>query len=240
MPFVLTRRSGGGVSAAPFDRLNLAAHVGDEPAAVAANRAELHHALLGSGVRRMVWMGQVHGTTVAVIDKALLDQVAQDDRTSVIAVDVDGLVTAERGIGLVVLVADCVPLVLRDETNQVVGAVHVGRRGLADGIAGNAVAEMRALGASSIVATLGPSICAGCYEVPSDLRDEVERSAPGSWAVTRAGTPSIDLAAGLTAQLAALDVVSDVDARCTAEDPDLFSYRRDGLTGRFAAVAWLE
>ena len=240
MPFVLTRRSSGGVSVAPYDRLNLATHVGDDPIAVSANRAELHHALLGSGVQRMIWMSQVHGDAVAVIERDILDSVSHDERASVVALDVDGLVTAERGIGLVVLVADCVPLVLLDESRGVTGAVHVGRRGLASGVAMNAVAEMRELGATSIAATLGPSICARCYEVPAEMRNEVERSAPGSAAVTRQGTPSIDLAAGLTAQLASLGVLADVDPRCTAEDPDLYSHRRDGVTGRFAAIVWSE
>jgi len=88
-------------------------------------------------------------------------------------------------------------------------------------------------------AIIGPSICGLCYEVPAAMRDEVAAAVPGSACVTRKGTPGIDLRAGLHAQLAALGIgdISD-DPRCTAESSELFSYRRDGLTGRFAGLIW--
>jgi hypothetical protein len=88
--------------------------------------------------------------------------------------------------------------------------------------------------------TLGPAICGACYEVPATMRDEVDAAVPGSAATTRRGTPGIDLRAGLVGQLAAAGVTDvTVSDRCTAEDPNLFSYRRDGATGRFAGIAWL-
>jgi copper oxidase (laccase) domain-containing protein len=95
-------------------------------------------------------------------------------------------------------------------------------------------------------AMVGPSICGACYEVPAQLREEIAAEAPASWCLTRKGTPGLDLRAGLRAQLSALGVgagggpgaVID-DARCTAESAELYSYRRDGKTGRFAGVIWL-
>lgn len=89
-------------------------------------------------------------------------------------------------------------------------------------------------------AIIGPSICGQCYEVPAGMRDEVAAVVPGSACVTRKGTPGLDLRAGLRGQLAALGVgrLSD-DPRCTAETAELFSYRRDGQTGRFAGLIWL-
>ncbi len=89
-------------------------------------------------------------------------------------------------------------------------------------------------------AVIGPMICGACYEVPAELRDAVEHAAPGSGCVTRSGNPGIDIRAGLEAQLAGAGVRSVTgDARCTAQSPDLYSYRRDGTTGRFAGVIWL-
>jgi copper oxidase (laccase) domain-containing protein len=106
-----------------------------------------------------------------------------------------------------------------------------------------AVDGMRRLGArpAGTEALLGPAICGSCYEVPAGLQAEVERQLPGSACRTRAGTPGLDLRAGLAGQLAALGVARVVvDPRCTAEDPELYSYRRDGVTGRQAGVIWLE
>jgi copper oxidase (laccase) domain-containing protein len=89
-------------------------------------------------------------------------------------------------------------------------------------------------------AVIGPSICGQCYEVPAAMRDEVAAAVPGSACVTRKGTPGLDLRAGLRGQLAALRIgrIAD-DLRCTAECGELFSYRRDGKTGRFAGLIWL-
>jgi copper oxidase (laccase) domain-containing protein len=89
-------------------------------------------------------------------------------------------------------------------------------------------------------AIIGPGICGGCYEVPEEMRDAVAAVVPGSGCVTRVGTPGLDLRSGLAAQLAAAGVRQvRIDGRCTAEDPDLYSYRRDGRTGRFAGLVWL-
>ncbi|MGI5168860.1 laccase domain-containing protein [Spirillospora sp. CA-253888] len=92
-----------------------------------------------------------------------------------------------------------------------------------------------------IRAAIGPAACGGCYEVPAAMRDEVAAAVPGSRATTRRGTPGLDIRAGIAGQLADAGVTAvTVDPRCTLETPDLFSYRRDGRTGRFAGFVWLD
>lgn len=225
---VVTSRAGG-VSAPPYDRFNLGAGIGDDPAAVEANRARLAREL---GVEHVVWMRQVHSDHVAVITEPADEPVP----------DTDALVTTTPGIALAALVADCVPVLFADHDAGVGAAAHAGRRGAQAGIAARTLDAMLALGArpQSIDILLGPAICGACYEVPADMQAEVERALPGSACRTRQGTPGLDLRAGLARQLARAGVSHIVaDPRCTAEDPSLFSYRRDGRTGRQAGVVWL-
>jgi len=217
----------GGVSEAPYAGLNLGGRVGDDPGAVAANRARLADEL---GLAALAFMEQVHGADVAAV--------AGTGETP----HTDGLVTATAGLGLVVLVADCTPVLLADDAAGVVAAVHAGRRGLAGAIVVRAVEAMAELGAhpERLTAWLGPAVCGGCYEVPAALRDEVDAAAPGSAATTRAGTPAVDIRTGLERQLREAGVRDvTVDEACTMEDPAYFSYRRDRVTGRFAGVVWL-
>jgi len=227
---IVTSRSGG-ASAGPYASFNLATHVGDDPAAVAANRDRLARAI-GLGQERLAWMEQVHGGRVAVVDGPRTDPVP----------GTDALVTASPGLALAVLVADCVPVLLADPGAGVVAAVHAGRSGAGAGVVPSAVRAMGGLGArpAGTDALLGPAVCGACYEVPAELRDEVEARLPGSATTTRRGTPGLDLRTGLAGQLASLGVLRVVaDPRCTAEDPELFSHRRDGVTGRQAGVVWI-
>jgi polyphenol oxidase len=229
---VVTTRAGGR-STGPYARFNLSAGVGDDPAAVAGNRRRLATEL---GVRAVVYLGQVHGTEVAVVDEMPVP--GAPDRPGT-----DAAVTALPGVALAVLTADCVPVLLADPGAGVVGVAHAGRVGAAAGVLGETLAAMVGLGAAAgdCEVLLGPAICGGCYEVPAAMRDEVEAALPGSACRTRRGTPGLDLRAGLRRQLAALGVARvGVDPRCTAEDPDLYSYRRDSRTGRLAAVTWLD
>jgi len=152
----------------------------------------------------------------------------------------DALVTDRPGIGLMVRVADCVPVLLADPGAGVVGAVHAGRKGVALDIVGRAVDRMRALGAGEITAWVGPHVCGRCYEVPADLRAEVAAAVPATYAETGWGTPALDLGAGVGAQLAAAGVKAERVDRCTREDGDLHSYRRDGsASGRLAGLVWV-
>ena len=224
-----TSRSGG-VSAAPFDSLNLGGAVGDDPEAVRENRARVETAL-GLPPGRTVWMRQVHGADVRVVDEVPAD-----------TPEVDALVTTVPGLALAVLVADCAPVLLADPVARVVGAAHSGRPGTAAGVVPALVRSMVERGAdpSRIRAAIGPAVCGECYEVPEAMRDEVAAVVPAARATTRAGTPALDIRAGIAAQLAG-EGVTDVrtDPRCTLETPGLFSYRRDGRTGRFAGYVWL-
>jgi copper oxidase (laccase) domain-containing protein len=105
------------------------------------------------------------------------------------------------------------------------------------------VTEMTALGAqpARLEVLLGPSVCGRCYEVPPAMRAEVDAALPGSASTTRTGTAGLDLRAGLTRRLADLGVTKvATDPRCTVEDPDLFSHRRDGRCGRQAGITWLD
>ena len=228
---VVTSRSGG-VSTGPYASFNLGDRVGDDPAAVGANPRRLADAI-GLATAHVIWMEQIHGATVQVVDAA---------RTAPVEAT-DGLVTATPGIAVAVLVADCVPILLADPEHGVVAAVHAGRVGAAAGVVPRAVEAFRSAGGdpASSDALLGPAICGACYEVPADMQAAVESRLPGSAVRTRRGTPGLDLRAGLARQLATLGVERIVaDPRCTAEDPELYSHRRDGVTGRQAGVAWVE
>ncbi|MCV7385177.1 peptidoglycan editing factor PgeF [Mycolicibacter longobardus] len=228
---VTTTRSGG-VSAAPFDSFNLGDHVGDDPAAVAANRSRLATAT-GLGPDRLVWMNQVHSDHVVVVDGPRDTPV---DAT-------DALVTAVPRLAMVVVTADCVPVLMADARAGVIAAVHAGRVGAQHGVVARALEQMLAAGAQigDISVLLGPAVSGPNYEVPAAMADEVEAALPGSRTVTAAGTPGLDLRAGIARQLRELGVEAvDVDPRCTAADPNLFSHRRDGLTGRLASLVWLE
>jgi YfiH family protein len=155
---------------------------------------------------------------------------------------VDAILTMEPGLALAVLVADCAPVLLADPVARIVGAAHSGRPGTAAGVVSALVERMVERGArpARMVATIGPAVCGACYEVPEALRDEVAAVAPDAYATTRQGTPGLDIRRGITAQLATMGVADiRLDARCTMETPDLFSFRRDGRTGRFAGFIWL-
>jgi YfiH family protein len=228
--YAVTDRAGG-TSTAPHDALNLGGHVGDDPAAVAANRTALA-ALLG--VTSLAFMRQVHGREVAVVDGP----------TDGAAPEADALVTDRPGIGLVVLVADCVPVLLAapGEHGPVLGVAHAGRKGVQAGVVGAVVDTMRALGADVAAgqAHVGPAVCGRCYEVPAGLQAEVVAAVPGAASTTRDGTPGLDLPRAVLSQLAGAGLRHlSHDETCTIETPALFSHRREGVTGRFGGVAWL-
>ncbi len=213
MPHFFTERRKGS-SLGAYESLNFGFHVGDDPAAVSANRA-----LLGN----VQFMNQVHGNDVVVVDH-VLDQ----EPTC------DALITTTKGVSLAVMVADCIPLLLISQ--EVVAAVHVGRAGLVNRVAIKALHHMRTLGAIEMHAILGPSICGKCYEVPLHMRHDVIADHPRAFSTTHQGTPGLDLSAGLIAELTAEGVSYEASVICTKEDPLYYSHRRDNPTGRFAGV----
>jgi YfiH family protein len=150
----------------------------------------------------------------------------------------DGVVTTRDDVVLCVRAADCLPVLLAGD--GVIGAAHSGRKGMYVGVVPATVEAMRELGASRITAVLGPYACGNCYEVPAEMRAEVAERVPASSAETSWGTPSIDVAAGVRAQLAELDVEVIDATRCTIESENLYSYRREGpVSGRMAGLVKL-
>ncbi|MEV5381298.1 peptidoglycan editing factor PgeF [Streptomyces sp. NPDC052721] len=224
----------GGVSAAPYEELNLGGAVGDAPEAVHGNR-ELAAKSLGLDPGRVVWMNQVHGADVAVVDEPW--------GVGSPVPEVDAIVTARRGLALAVLTADCVPVLLADPVAGIAAAAHAGRPGMVKGVVPAAVRAMVELGAepARIVARTGPSVCGRCYEVPEAMRAAVAAVEPAAHAETSWGTPAVDVSAGVHAQLDRLGVCDRAQAPvCTLESGDHFSYRRDRTTGRLAGYVWLD
>ncbi|MEU9889369.1 peptidoglycan editing factor PgeF [Sphaerisporangium sp. NPDC051011] len=219
----------GGVSAGPYGTRNLGGSVGDDPAAVAENRA-LTARGFGLDPGGVVFMRQVHGRDVSYVTEPF----------GAVPPSLDGVFTDRPALGLAVLAADCAPVLLADPVKGMVGGAHSGRVGTAAGVVTALVEAMRAHGADDLVAMVGPLACGSCYEVSDELRDEVAAVVPETWSSTPAGAPALDLRAGISAQLARAGV-GDVrhDARCTIETADLFSHRRERLTGRFAGYVWL-
>jgi YfiH family protein len=226
----------GGVSGSPYAELNLALDDGDDPVARAENlrrvvtdfAPDLVSSPGFSMDTNVAQLRQVHGAAVDVVD---------DRRGSGALPEADAMVATDPATMLVVRVADCVPVLLADPDAGVIGAAHAGRPGLAAGVAVAAVARMQDLGARDLIAWLGPRICGACYEVPAEMQAEVGALVPEAVATTSWGTPSLDIGAGVRAQLEALGIrVVDV-GRCTRESDDLYSYRRDGTrAGRFAGL----
>jgi YfiH family protein len=217
MKYRFTNRTGGASSGA-FASLNLGTHVADDLNTVLANRE-----LLAAEIGPIQYMSQVHGNRVAIIE-----EVTDEDPTA------DALVTGIPGVSLAVQVADCIPLLLYSP--QSVAAVHVGRKGLVNGVALAAIEVMRDMGSLEITAIMGPSICGPCYEVPQEIYDEVVALHPRAQSMTAQGTPALDLPAALRAVLESAGVPIIDEFRCTSENSDLYSYRRDGVTGRQAGV----
>ena len=208
----------GGLSQGDFSSLNLALHVDDDSSVVIRNRE-----IISNQYGPTMYMNQVHGNEVEVVT-------ALGNATPTC----DALITTVPGITLAVLTADCIPLLL--SSKNVVAAVHVGRRGLINGVARKTVEKMRELGSGAITGTLGPSICGTCYEVDQKTFDEVISVFPSARSETAQGTRALDLASALVADLNDLSIECDVDSRCTNEDLDLFSYRRTQRTGRQAGL----
>ncbi|MET8946953.1 peptidoglycan editing factor PgeF [Streptomyces sp. NPDC004542] len=222
----------GGVSAVPYEELNLGGAVGDDPDAVRNNRG-LAAKSLGLDPARVVWMNQVHGADVAVVDGPW----GAGDPVP----GVDAIVTARRGLALAVLTADCTPVLLADPVAGIAAAVHAGRPGMVAGVVPAAVRAMAELGAvpDRIIARTGPAVCGRCYEVPEAMRAEVAAVEPAAYAETSWGTPAVDVSAGVHAQLERLGVRDrEQSPVCTLESRDHFSYRRDRTTGRLAGYVW--
>jgi YfiH family protein len=220
----------GGTSKPPYGELNLGSASGPDADAVTAN-FRLIATEFGVPAENVVRVSQVHGRDVYVLrpDAELPIQPMPK---------ADGLVTTRSDVVLAVRAADCLPVLLYGD--GVIGAAHSGRKGMYVGVVPATVDAMRDLGASRITAVLGPYACGKCYEVPEDMRAEVAEQVPAAYSETSWGTPALDVAAGVKAQLAELGVeVIDATA-CTIESDSLYSYRREGpISGRMAGLVRL-
>lgn len=214
----------GGVSEGPWHGLNLGGHVGDDPGHVEANR----RALAGEiGVPfDVAYMSQVHGAAVCEVTDEYVEPR-----------EVDAMFTSTFR-PLAVLVADCVPVVMWANDGTMVGVAHAGRPGMVAGVVGALIEAMRASGATELSARVGPCISPLSYEVPEQMRDDVAKVEPLAASMTRWGTPAVDVAAGVLAQLARQGVSCEAKPMCTYDHDSLYSYRRDGVTGRQAGVVW--
>jgi len=225
----------GGVSAPPYDSLNLGLATGDDPTAVLRNRLDFAEAA-GVRGRDLVVPGQVHGTVVAEVGRGERGRGALD-RGDVIA-ETDGLLTREPGLPLFVSFADCVPVLLvAGEPARALALVHAGWRGMVAGIVGEAARALGALGAAR-AAVIGPSIGPCCFAVSADVGERFATAFPGTW---RDG--HVDLWEAARQELAAAGLAPGeivTSGLCTCHDHEFFSHRRErGVTGRQAAIAWI-
>jgi polyphenol oxidase len=227
----VSTRLGPGSSAPPYDRLNLGLRSGDDPAAVAANRAALSIALALPA--SPLWLRQVHGTDVA--DAA--DTVAQSEEPVA-----DAAVARGPGRALAILTADCLPVLFASSDGGTIGAAHAGWRGLAAGVLENTVARMDVQPAS-VVAWLGPAIGGPSYEVGGEVRAafvDSDAGAEEAFTPTRPGHWLCDLYTLARRKLASAGVTRVYGGGFdTFRDERLYSYRRDGsASGRFASLVW--
>jgi YfiH family protein len=222
-----TRR--GGVSGGVFASLNLGEHVGDDPAAVAANREILCRRI----ETRPVWLKQVHGARVVDLD-------AESGRFSP---EADAALTRESGLACVAMTADCLPVLLCDFDGTVVAAAHAGWRGLLAGVLEATVAAMRVPG-SELMAWLGPAIGPQAFEVGFEVRDAfvaADADAAAAFRPSAKGKWLADLYRLARRRLAGQGVARVFGGDfCTVSDAErFFSHRRDGRTGRMASLVWL-
>lgn len=221
----------GGVSRPPFDTFNIAAHVGDDPGAVAENRALLRDSL--GLTAEPVWLEQVHGHRVLDLDGL----------TSFDSLEpADAAVSSTAGRICAIQVADCMPVLFAAADGSAIGAAHAGWRGLAAGVLEETLLAMRTPPAE-LLAWLGPAIGQANFEVGEEVRDAFLRADAGAssaFVVNPRGRWQCDLYGLARRRLAALGVTSFYGGGwCTYADPGLFfSYRRDGRCGRMAALIW--
>ena len=223
----------GGVSSAPYDSLNLGDHVGDAPENVALNRKLLQQILPGEPL----WLKQIHSTRVSTPKNRLGEA--------------DAIVTATPNEVLAIMTADCLPVLFANQAGTVVGAAHAGWRGLCSGVLENTVAEMTKLsqdsGVEQIIAWMGPAIGPQAFEVGEDVLEAFQDS--GFSVPENAFLPITGKTGKYLANIYALACsrLKDVGVQsigggqfCTVNQPEqYFSYRRDGITGRFASLIWL-
>jgi YfiH family protein len=224
----LVTTKAGGISVGPWSGLNLGDHVGDDPVAVAENRRRVSAGLPAEPV----WLKQVHGTHCVDTAKVSAGHEA------------DAAFTRSRRVVCAVMTADCLPVLLCDAAGTVVAAAHAGWRGLAAGVI-EATVKAMAVPATELHAWLGPAIGPQSFEVGGEVRTvfaDHDSDAVSAFAAQSNGKWLCDIYQLAQQRLTRLGVrrINSADF-CTVRDADSFySYRRDGVTGRFASLIWLE
>ncbi|TXF11719.1 peptidoglycan editing factor PgeF [Pelomicrobium methylotrophicum] len=229
----------GGVSRGPYASLNLGEHVGDDPRCVAENRRRLRRWLPAEPH----WLRQVHGTTVALLDRAAAPSAAPGMKAGDEPQVADAAVTRTAGVVCAVQVADCLPVLLCDRDGTVVGVAHAGWRGLAAGVIERTVAAM-GTDPARLMAWLGPAIGPDSFEVGDDVREAFlrhEARAAFAFLPRDNGKWLANLYLLARQRLEACGVRAVyAEQACTFSEPQRFySYRRDRITGRMAALVWL-
>lgn len=229
----------GGVSQPPWATLNLAGHVGDEPVHVDRNRDLLLESIgIGALRDRLTTAEQVHGTAVARVGTATAGSGAYAARGRAPVPATDALWTTERGLPLLLMFADCVPVILVRPSIPAVAVVHAGWRGAAAGVIEAAAAELAAIpGPDDLVAYVGPHIGSCCYEVGPECVSHFDNT----FVTITAASTRLDLGAAVAHTLERSGVPKGRQCHlgiCTAHNTDrFFSHRAEGLTGRHGALA---
>ena len=232
----------GGVSGGPYDSLNLAAHVGDRAADVLENRRRVCAAL--ALPTEPLWLEQVHGVAVADADADAVTEGVTAAAGAGAAPKADAAVTRRPGRVLAVLVADCLPVLLARADGAAIAVAHAGWRGLAGGVIEAAVAALQTA-PEQVYAWLGPAIGPVHFEVGEEVRSALCAADPGAtdaFVPNARGRWQCDLPALARRRLAALGLRRVYgEAPCTFSQPERFySYRRERLTGRLAALLWID
>ncbi len=213
----------GGVSKVPFDELNVAYYVGDSKAAVQKNLAIIA-SKLGVSQKQLVFMNQIHSNKVVVVEEDFF------------AIPTcDALVTKQKDQALMVLTADCAPILFHDKGAGVIAAAHAGREGVFRNIVAEVIKQMQHVGATSISVAVGPRICKECYEVS---QKEIDEAKALGYKFAIYGTKNLDLDAILQKQFqeCGIEEVEFLEQCTKCQNREFFSYRAQNETGRQASV----
>jgi len=221
----------GGVSSLPYESLNLALHVGDNPINVLKNRSHLAQEY-NFYIENLIYMEQTHSNNITVIDHTATNKID----------NCDAVITNQSNIPLMVMVADCIPILMYDPIHQVIAAVHAGRNGTFKEIASKTIQKMHVAFGSKpkdIKVALGPSIHRCCYQVGAEIAQITKQNFGEKYIHSLAQKQYLDLQSLNFDQLTKIGVEPnniEVSPQCSCCDETYFSYRREGITGRFAGI----
>ncbi|PAF47134.1 hypothetical protein BKH46_05350 [Helicobacter sp. 12S02634-8] len=228
----------GGHSPKPYDSLNLAYHTHDSPTSVTSNRTKLCNALFPQSP--LLWLNQTHS-----------DHIIEFNDLSSLPLDGligsgDALICAQKHIACMVMVADCNPILVYNPRQKIFALIHAGRAGVCNAILTKTITKLLNTyhsAAKDLLIFIGPSIRKCCYAISPKLAKDFPSYAlqapPNTIVHTNTQNPHLDLIALLSLQLSALKIPPEhiqIHPACSCCSKDLFSYRRDGLTGRFALL----